>query len=214
MSETSERPYIIVVAVDLSTISEAVIEHALDTASRHARVDVHVITVVPTTSGFFQRTRLDYGDELAEAERTLRSRLTETASAFLRSPDHPVHWRVRLHIRVGDPAEEIVALTGEVDADLVVMGQHGWGGQRHRLVGSVSERVTRMTHCSVLLVQPAAHEARARAHEQLCPECADTRRHSDGETWFCAEHRDDRRERALTTLVPWAALSTRPGGIY
>lgn len=214
MPETSEHPYNIVVAVDLSSISEAVIEHALDTVSRHARVEVHVITVVPTTSSFFQRTRPDHAEELAVAERTLRSRFTETASAFLRSPDHLAHWRVRLHIRVGEPAEEIVALTDEVDADLVVMGQHGWGGQRHRLVGSVSERVTRTTHCSVLLVQPAAHEARARAAEQPCAECADTRRHSDGETWFCAAHRDERRERALTSLVPWAALSTRPGGIY
>lgn len=214
MSETSERPYIVVVAVDLSSISEAVIEHALDAASRRPHVDVHVITVVPTASGLFQRARADHAEELAEAERALRSRLTETASAFVRSPDSPVHWRVRLHVRVGQPDEEIIALTDEVDADLIVLGQHGWGGKRHRLAGSVSERVTRMAHCSVLLVQPAAHEARARAAEQLCAECAATRRQSDGEIWFCAAHRDDRRERALTSLVPWGAPSTRPAGIY
>lgn len=212
MSETSERPYTVVVAVDLSSITEAVIEHALDAASRRPHVDVHAISVVPAASGFFQRAP-DPAEDLAEAERTLRSRLTETASAFLR-PDPPEHWRVRLHVRVGQPDEEIIALADEVDADLVVMGQHGWGGKRHRLVGSVSERVTRMAHCSVLLVQPAAHEARARAAEQLCAECAATRRQSNGDIWFCAAHRDDRRERALTSLVPWAAPSTRPAGIY
>lgn len=213
MSETIERPYIVVVAVDLSTISEAVIEHALDTASGHPRLDVHAITVVPEPTGFFQRGRPDPGEALAEAERALRDRLTDTVGAFVRSAE-PARWRVRLHVRVGAPAEEIVALSDEVAADLVVMGQHGWGGQRHRLAGSVSERVVRMAHCSVLLVQPAAHEARARAHEQPCPDCATTRADSDGEIWFCARHRDDRRDRALTSLVPWAALPTRPGGIF
>jgi nucleotide-binding universal stress UspA family protein len=214
MTEPIERPYIVVVAVDLSSISEAVIEHALDTASRRARVDVHAITVVPQASGFFQRPRADHAEALAEAERALRERLTDTASAFVRSAAEPVRWRVRLHVRVGEPAEEIVALSDEVDADLVVMGQHGWGGKRHRLAGSVSERVTRTAHCSVLLVQPAAHEARARAPEPPCPDCAATRTSSDGEIWFCARHTDDRRDRALTALVPWSALSTRPGGLY
>lgn len=213
MSETMERKYIVVVAVDLSTISEAVIEHALDTASRHARVDVHAITVVPEPTGFFQRARPDHAAELAEAERALRDRLTDTASAFVRSAA-PVQWRLRLHVRVGAPAEEIALLSDEVDADLVVMGQHGWGGKRHRLTGSVSERVVRMAHCSVLLVQPAAHEARARAPEQPCPDCAATRADSGGDLWFCDRHRDDRRDRALTALVPWSAQSTRPGGLY
>lgn len=215
MSETIERPYVVVVAVDLSTISEAVIEHALDTASRHAQVDVdvHAITVVPEAGGLFQRAPRAHDQELAQAERALRDRLADTVSAFVRSAA-PVRWRVRLHVRVGAPAEEIVALSDEVDADLVVMGQHGWGGKRHRLAGSVSERVVRMAHCSVLLVQPAAHEARARAPEQPCPDCAAARSASDGESWFCARHRDDRRDRALTALVPWSALSTRPGGIY
>lgn len=214
MSETIERPYIVVVAVDLSTISEAVIEHALDTASGHPRVDVHAITVLPEPTGFFQRGRSEPGAALAEAERALRDRLTDTAGAFLRSAAEPMHWRVRLHVRLGAPTEEIVALSDEVSADLVVMGQHGWSGKRHRLAGSVSERVVRMAHCSVLLVQPAAHEARAGAPEQPCPDCAITRADSNGETWFCARHHDDRRDRALTTLVPWSALPTRPGGIF
>jgi nucleotide-binding universal stress UspA family protein len=215
MSESIERRYVIVVAVDLSSISEAVIEHALDTAGRHARVDVHAVTVVPAGSGFLHRAAgQDTAAELAEAERALRERLIETASVFLRSAGEPAGWRLRMHVRAGHPAEEIAALSDEVDADLIVLGQHGWSGRRHRLVGSVSERVSRMAHCSVLLVQPAAHVARASAPEQPCPACTATRRDSDGDTWFCERHRDDRRDRALTALLPWSELSTRPGGLY
>jgi nucleotide-binding universal stress UspA family protein len=217
MSESIERRYVIVVAVDLSSISEAVIEHALDMAGRHARVHVHAVTVVPAVSGFLRpraRAAEDTAAELAEAESALRERLIETASVFLRQSAESLDWRLRTHARAGHPAEEITALSDEVEADLIVLGQHGWSGRRHRLVGSVSECVSRMAHCSVLLVQPAAHEARAGAPEPQCPACVVTRRSSDGEDWFCERHRDDHRDRALTVLLPWSELSTRPGGIY
>jgi nucleotide-binding universal stress UspA family protein len=214
MSETLERPYIIVVAVDLSSISEAVIEHALDTAGRHARADVHAITVVPVGHGLLQRAPQDPGQALAEAEHALRERLIETASAFVRAASEPSRWRLRIHVRVGHPAEEIAALSDEVAADLVVLGQHGWSGKRPRFVGSVSEQVARMVRGSVLLVQPATHAGDASAAEQACAACAAARRDSDGDVWFCEAHHDDHRDRALTALLPWSELSTRPGGLY
>lgn len=207
-------PYVIVCAVDLSNITEAVLEHALDTASRHARTTVHVVTVVPAPSGLIERIRAaDHDAELAEAERTLRARLVETASAFAGSLTDPDARRLRLHVRFGQPAEEIAELSDEVEADLVVLGQHGWGGKQHRLVGTVSERVTRLVHCSLLLVQPGASELREQVAEAPCPSCVEVRRDSAGDTWFCQQHRDARGP-MLTALVPWSELSTRPGGLY
>ena len=57
------------------------------------------------------------------------------------------------HVRVGRPAEEIVALAQEIEAGLIVMGSRGLGGVRRALMGSVSDSVVRHAHCPVLIVR-------------------------------------------------------------
>ncbi len=60
--------------------------------------------------------------------------------------------------RVGVPAEEIVTLAQEVDADLIVMGFEGLRGlERLRALGSVSRAVMEKTKRPVLIV-PAVPE--------------------------------------------------------
>ena len=60
--------------------------------------------------------------------------------------------------RVGDPAETIVALAREIDADLIVMGFEALQGlERLRALGSVSRAVMESSHRPVLVV-PAIHE--------------------------------------------------------
>ena len=60
------------------------------------------------------------------------------------------------HILRGDPANELLSDAAERDVDLVVMGSHGssLSERFHRfLLGSVSEKVARYAHCSVLIVR-------------------------------------------------------------
>ena len=45
------------------------------------------------------------------------------------------------HLRIGSPAEVIVAMTEEQKADLIVMGARGLGPVKERLPGSVSHRI-------------------------------------------------------------------------
>ena len=45
------------------------------------------------------------------------------------------------------------------DADLIVMGTHKHTGLQHVLLGSVAEKVARLTPCPVLTVRYDAHEA-------------------------------------------------------
>ncbi|HEX9859944.1 MAG TPA: universal stress protein [Nitrospirota bacterium] len=54
----------------------------------------------------------------------------------------------------GDVHEEIVRVSGERKADLIVMGTHGRRGINRLLLGSVAESVARRAHCAVLLVRP------------------------------------------------------------
>ncbi len=53
-------------------------------------------------------------------------------------------------IKKGDPAEEIVKLSREINSDLIVMGSVG---ARLNILGSVSEKVVKNADCSVLVVR-------------------------------------------------------------
>jgi universal stress protein A len=55
-------------------------------------------------------------------------------------------------VRMGRPAEEIVAAAGKGKSNLIVLGTHGRSGLSHLLMGSVSERVVRHAQCPVVVV--------------------------------------------------------------
>lgn len=61
-------------------------------------------------------------------------------------------------IKVGVPWEQILGVAAEVRADLIVMGTHGRRGIAHAIMGSVAERVVRLSAIPVLTVRsrPAA----------------------------------------------------------
>ena len=56
------------------------------------------------------------------------------------------------HLRIGSPAEVIVATAEEQQADLIVMGARGLGPIKERLLGSVSHRILTLAPCATLIV--------------------------------------------------------------
>jgi nucleotide-binding universal stress UspA family protein len=52
-------------------------------------------------------------------------------------------------LRMGPPADEILAVARERKADLIVMGTHGRTGLAHALLGSVAEKVVRRSEVPV-----------------------------------------------------------------
>jgi nucleotide-binding universal stress UspA family protein len=86
-------------------------------------------------------------DETSEAERYSRERL-EQARAFLEG--RGVNAEV---VRsVGQPAEAIVALAREREADLIVVGMRKKGFIERLVEGSVAQNVLRRAPCDVLVV--------------------------------------------------------------
>jgi universal stress protein A len=57
------------------------------------------------------------------------------------------------HIRIGKAEDEILTFAKENNVDLIAMGTHGRTGLAHLLVGSVAERVVRMSSCAVLTIR-------------------------------------------------------------
>jgi nucleotide-binding universal stress UspA family protein len=185
------RRFRIVIALDDSEYSEIVLEHALDQASRHDAPDLHVLAVV---------------DDRTDATITktwLATEVLEGLDAFRAGrPD----WRTRLHVRRGDPAEEIVNLAAEIDADLIVIGRYGLHHPRR----SVADAVVAKAICPALVVGLTGHAVEV---EAACAACVALREDSDGERWFCAEHSAPDRLR-LSTLVPSSPALTHGGPLW
>ena len=61
------------------------------------------------------------------------------------------------HLQMGRPAEEILRLSEEIVAGLIIVGNQGLSGRfsrmRRFLMGGVSESVTRYARCSVMVVR-------------------------------------------------------------
>jgi nucleotide-binding universal stress UspA family protein len=55
-------------------------------------------------------------------------------------------------VREGAPWNEIVSLASETGADMIVVGTHGRRGLPHLLLGSVAERVVRLSPVPVMTV--------------------------------------------------------------
>jgi nucleotide-binding universal stress UspA family protein len=59
------------------------------------------------------------------------------------------------HAREGDPAEVIIEIANEQQADLIVVGSRGLTGIKRFLLGSVSNKVSHHAPCSVMIVRRA-----------------------------------------------------------
>jgi nucleotide-binding universal stress UspA family protein len=64
-------------------------------------------------------------------------------------------------LRRGRAWEEILATAKEIDADLIVMGTHGRRGLPHAVLGSVAEKVVRLSDAPVLTVRSGDSTAKA-----------------------------------------------------
>ena len=58
-----------------------------------------------------------------------------------------------VHARQGDPADAILDVAEEVDADLIVVGNKGMTGARRFLLGSVPNRISHHAPCAVLIIR-------------------------------------------------------------
>ena len=136
----------VLLPTDGSDAMQTVIEHARDVVERRG-ADVHVLYVVDDRA--FLTLDDDRIPDVTDRLREQGGRATdETASAFDADVD------VTTEIRQGNPADEILAVADERDADLVVMGTHGSDPTRNML-GSVSQKVVTLSSAPVLTVDIA-----------------------------------------------------------
>jgi nucleotide-binding universal stress UspA family protein len=147
-------PTRILLATDGSEEAELAALKAVDLAQR-TDSELHVvhIGVVPIFLKSYPGT-LGY-------ERKLYEQIEEVSRKLLRE----LSWRVKVaggtvtgtYLRMGEVDLEIVALSKELGADLIVMGCRGHRGIKRAIVGSISDSVILHAPCPVLVVR--SHES-------------------------------------------------------
>jgi nucleotide-binding universal stress UspA family protein len=133
----------VLVAVDNSELAWHVIE-ALDHMQLDLRCLIVLAHIVPPPPP----------DETIEADRPQpEAGNVHDARAWLDQLREKIEYPVVPEIVTGDPAEEIVRLSGIHRCDLVVIGSRGLRGLSRILQGSVSSQVVEDAPCSVFVVR-------------------------------------------------------------
>lgn len=142
----------ILVAVDGSETSDLALQEAID-LTRDQKCNLRIIHILDEAIVKYAETYIDYktlwalykkeGQDLIER---INKQLTHENIDF--SADLVV-----LKVNKGRLAEKIAAEAKKWHADLLVIGTHGRQGISHFFLGSVAERVLRLTSMPVLLIR-------------------------------------------------------------
>jgi nucleotide-binding universal stress UspA family protein len=130
----------ILVPTDGSETALTALDHAAELAAVHD-ASVHLLYVTETpaiaptpTAGRVLDELEEYGEEVVD----------EAAAR--------VDGRVHTAVARGPPHRAILDYASSSDIDLIVMGTHGRTGLSHALLGSVAERVVRLSEVPVLTI--------------------------------------------------------------
>lgn len=150
----------ILLAIDGSACSDAAVA---EVARRPWPADSHVrvISVVEPPAPLVAEPYLVPGGYFDEAEKVIRAQAVEAverATAKLES-DEAGGLQVSSEVLLGSPKRTIVEVAEEWDADLIVVGSHGYDTWERMLLGSVSQSVTAHARCSVEVVRCKQPEA-------------------------------------------------------
>ncbi len=114
---------------------------------------VHLVHVIANPlDDLYETKEVPPLEVVDHAEAKARTLLEDVARSCL-PPGVPYH----LHLRHGDPFEKIIAVTAEVQPQLIVLSTHGRGGLLHLVMGSVAEKIVRYAPCPIFIVPRRRH---------------------------------------------------------
>jgi nucleotide-binding universal stress UspA family protein len=137
----------ILVPIDFSECSRKALRYAAPLAKQHsAEIDLLYVLSADYRAAEYN------GIENAWLEADLRAagekQLAQLAASEVQGEVH-----ADTLVRIGAPAEEIIAAAKQRASDLIVISTHGHTGLRHVFLGSVAEKVVRHAPCPVLVVR-------------------------------------------------------------
>lgn len=138
----------VLIALDESVIAAHAVEVGADLAKALQAQTALVYVADPTLA-----SEPDGGVPLAELLAALKREGQAFLAAAAQRLGDPPPWQF---LKEGAPADEIVAVAGEWQADLIVIGTHGRSGVSRLVLGSTAEAVVRHAPCPVIVVKSPA----------------------------------------------------------
>lgn len=140
------------VGVDGSDSSLLALDRALELGETFS-ADVHVVSAIHLTALYQAGLAVSLMSE-PDIEQQISDHVWSKVEE--RSAAHPSQASVVRVDRRGYPPDEIVQYAHDVDAELVVVGNRGYGPVRSAILGSTSHRVAQICDRDVLIVRSTA----------------------------------------------------------
>ncbi len=135
---------LIILATDLSAVSEGAADTAIRLAVEHGAALIVLSVVDP------KRLRMPGGHFLRRIDQE-RARAEAGAQAVVRRA-RAVGARATFLVWEGDPAETILSASESERADVIVLGSHGRSRLGRIVLGSISARVSEDARCQVMVI--------------------------------------------------------------
>ena len=133
----------IVVPIDFSDQSFQAVSVALQFVDNPEQV--HVIHVLPILSPAEPGMIWDTVDD--------QGRIRHAKEAIVHQLSGSENEKVNVNVVIGNPGNEIIDFSEKMSAEMIVLPSHGRTGLSRLLIGSVAERVVRLSHCPVLVLR-------------------------------------------------------------
>jgi nucleotide-binding universal stress UspA family protein len=141
----------IITALDFSDASHAVLEAAIDMASKQ-QATLHIMHVLEPSPSY---TAYGMTPEEFPAIQVFQQESQKRAEARLNlavNQAKTVISDVRAELALGSPLHAIIDYAKNIHADLIVIGTHGHGAVAALLIGSVAEGLVRKAVCPTLVI--------------------------------------------------------------
>lgn len=138
----------IVVGTDGSEPAERAVREAIDIAVRDG-ARLHIVTAYPDPAMVLR-------ERIASGATRMDVNLRDVADSVVARNERDAEERgveVVTHTRESNPAEAILDVASEQNADLIVVGSRGLSGIQRFLLGSVSQKVSEHASCNVMIVR-------------------------------------------------------------
>lgn len=145
----------IVLATDGTKQSEAALEMVTNFQFQKLS-EVIIVSVVDMAVPLSNDIYAGYLSSTAEIEKAAREHahktLEETKEKLLSRINDPT-FMIKTEVLFGSPERRIVEIAEQMQADLIIVGSHGYNRWERLLLGSVSDSVIHHAPCSVLVVR-------------------------------------------------------------